>query len=53
MRRKARQRACRNIAIFDCPFACLLAMEKGRAMPTIKEKAGWMRSWSEHPVQMT
>ena len=27
-----------------------LANEKGRATPTMKAKAGWMRSCSEHPV---
>ena len=28
-------------------------MENGSAAPTRKEKAGWMRSWSEQPCHST
>jgi hypothetical protein len=30
-----------------------LAIEKGRATPTRKEKEGWIKSFREHPIQGT
>src|ERR1700752_772043 len=35
------------------PRARRLAIEKGSDAPARNEKAGWMRSWSEHPCQGT
>src|SRR5579872_4212694 len=49
----ARRTACPSIGPKVCPFIFRLAMENGSAAPTRKEKAGWIRSCSEHPCHST
>jgi len=55
--RKTRMRLRRTAwpSIFPkvSPLAWRLAIEKGSDAPARNEKAGWMRSWSEHPCHAT